>query len=59
MRERFVWRERSGWAGYLRRGELSGCLRGVDGDGEDEVIGGGGRGAEVEEAEVGVAGDGG
>lgn len=31
----------------------------MEGDGEDEVVGGGGGSAEVEEAEVGVGGDGG
>ena len=59
MREGFIWRERSRRPGYLRRGKLGGCLRGVDRDCEDEVVGGGSGGAEVEEAEVRVAGDGG
>ena len=31
----------------------------MDGDCKNEVVGGGGGGTEVEEAEVGVAGDGG
>lgn len=55
VRQGFVGRE--GCSGDPRRGR--GRLPGVDGEGEDEVVGGGGWGAEVEEAEVGVAGYGG
>lgn len=59
MREGFIWRKRSCRAGHLRRGELGGRLGRVYRDGEDEVVGGGRGGTEVEEAEVRVAGDGG
>ena len=59
VREGFVGRKCSCWAGCLRRRELGWGLGGVDGDCEDEVVGGGGGGTEVEEAEMGVAGDGG
>lgn len=63
VRQGFVGREGgSGRKFQLGRRELCGgrgCLGGVDGEGEDEVVRGGGGGAEVEEAEVGVAGYGG
>lgn len=48
-----------GGGGCLDLGDvLRGCWVGVKGDGAGEVVGGGGRGAEVEDAEVGVGGDG-
>ena len=58
VRKGFVGGEGAGCAAE-RCGYLRGLLRGVDWDCEDEVVGGGGRGAEVEEAEVAVARDGG
>lgn len=48
------------WCGLLEAGRAGAGVRGgVERDGEGQVVGGGGGGAEIEEAEVGVGGDGG